>query len=90
MKNGIIAGSIILAGIGGLTLLNNNSDIKNSTERSTYSNVNKNSEYFVDRNCDDFSSQNEAQLFFESEGGPLSDRHGLDRDNDGIVCENLK
>ena len=44
---------------------------------------------FVDRNCDDFATQREAQRFFEDEGGPARDPHGLDADNDGIACESL-
>lgn len=44
---------------------------------------------FVDRNCDDFATQDEAQRFFEQEGGPGKDPHGLDADSDGIACENL-
>jgi hypothetical protein len=40
-------------------------------------------------NCPDFDYQEEAQAFFEAEGGPSQDTHGLDSDNDGIACENL-
>ena len=47
------------------------------------------SETFEDKNCSDFDTWTEAQAFFESEGGPDSDRHRLDRDKDGIVCESL-
>lgn len=47
------------------------------------------SETFEDRNCSDFSTWQEAQAFFESEGGPDSDPHRLDRDKDGVVCESL-
>jgi len=39
--------------------------------------------------CSDFSTQEEAQFFFVSQGGPVNDPHGLDRDEDGIACENL-
>lgn len=42
-----------------------------------------------DYDCSDFSSQRKAQIFFESEGGPSSDYHDLDRDRDGVACENL-
>lgn len=42
-----------------------------------------------DYDCDDFSSQREAQQFFEDEGGPASDYHNLDRDGDGLACESL-
>jgi micrococcal nuclease len=40
-----------------------------------------------DRDCSDFATQSEAQRFFEGEGGPGTDPHGLDADNDGIACE---
>ena len=30
---------------------------------------------------------NEAQRFFLENGGPASDPHRLDLDNDGIACE---
>lgn len=42
-----------------------------------------------DRDCADFDSQEEAQAFFEDEGGPTDDFHNLDRDGDGYVCETL-
>jgi hypothetical protein len=40
-----------------------------------------------DYDCSDFSSQAEAQRFFE-QAGP-GDPHRLDRDNDGVACETL-
>lgn len=88
MKNGIIAGGIVLASMGGLALYNNsesNIPIRNDdpkTERSFSG--------YGDKDCADFSSQGEAQSFFEDEGGPDKDFHNLDRDGDGVVCENLK
>lgn len=39
-----------------------------------------------DRDCPSFATQPEAQAFFESRGG--NDPHRLDRDDDGIACEN--
>ncbi len=42
-----------------------------------------------DRNCSDFGTWSEAQAFFESQGGPSSDPHQLDRDGDGIACQTL-
>ena len=42
-----------------------------------------------DRDCSDFSTQKEAQAFFEANGGPARDPHKLDRDHDGVACENL-
>ncbi len=41
-----------------------------------------------DRDCRDFSTQQEAQRFFE-QAGP-GDPHNLDADNDGIACEGLR
>ena len=43
-----------------------------------------------DKDCADFKTQREAQLFFEADGGPTNDPHNLDRDKDGVVCESLK
>ena len=39
----------------------------------------------ADRDCSDFSSQEEAQEFYERNGP--GDPHRLDRDKDGIACE---
>lgn len=40
-----------------------------------------------DRDCDEFSSPEEAQEYFESKGGPSNDPDMLDKDGDGIPCE---
>jgi len=40
-----------------------------------------------DRDCSDFSTQAEAQAFFEVAGA--DDPHRLDSDGDGVVCESL-
>lgn len=42
---------------------------------------------YEDKDCSDFSTQKEAQRFFESQGS--GDPHKLDRDNDGVACEIL-
>lgn len=44
---------------------------------------------FDDKDCSDFSTWREAQDFFERNGGPTKDPHRLDRDGDGIACEEL-
>lgn len=44
----------------------------------------------MDRNCTDFTSQAEAQAFFIAAGGPKNDRHRLDGDGNGVVCESLR
>lgn len=46
-------------------------------------------EDYGDYDCPDFSTQQEAQEFFEDQGGPENDYHNLDRDGDGVVCESL-
>lgn len=42
-----------------------------------------------DRDCGDFPTHASAQAFYVAAGGPASDPHRLDRDNDGIACESL-
>ncbi len=42
-----------------------------------------------DVDCPQFGTQEEAQDFFEGEGGPASDPYGLDSDGDGVACEDL-
>jgi len=42
-----------------------------------------------DYNCDDFSTQPEAQNFFTKVGGKGNDLYRLDGDKDGIACESL-
>lgn len=41
-------------------------------------------------NCDNFEYQEDAQDLFVKCGGLENDIHGLDRDKDGKVCEDLK
>lgn len=41
----------------------------------------------ADKDCGDFSSQAEAQVFFTAHGGPAADPHRLDADNDDVACE---
>jgi hypothetical protein len=42
-----------------------------------------------DRDCRDFGTWREAQDFFLAAGGPTRDPHGLDRNHDGIACQDL-
>jgi hypothetical protein len=42
-----------------------------------------------DYNCDDFSTQPEAQKFFARVGGTNNDLYRLDGDKDGEACESL-
>jgi hypothetical protein len=41
-----------------------------------------------DKDCGDFPSRAAAQAFFVANGGPGSDPHRLDADDDGQACEN--
>ncbi|MCL6572899.1 MAG: excalibur calcium-binding domain-containing protein [Bacillus sp. (in: Bacteria)] len=41
----------------------------------------------IDQDCSDFETQEDAQLFYEANGGPDEDPHDLDRDNDGMACD---
>ncbi len=44
----------------------------------------------LDKNCSDFSTQAEAQAWFNGHGGSASnDVAGLDADHDGVACESL-
>jgi hypothetical protein len=45
--------------------------------------------YTDEYNCDDFTTQDQAQRFFKNAGGPSKDVNGLDGDNDGTACEAL-
>ena len=45
------------------------------------------SSHVQDYDCDDFSTQEEAQHFWEDSGSSEDDYDKLDGDNDGIVCE---
>jgi hypothetical protein len=43
-----------------------------------------------DRNCPSFATQEEAQQYFQDGGGSADNNfNGLDRDRDGIACEDL-
>lgn len=44
----------------------------------------------ADRDCSDFATQEDAQAFFDRNGGsPSNNVSGLDNDGDGIACEGL-
>ncbi|MFZ2664539.1 MAG: excalibur calcium-binding domain-containing protein [Patescibacteria group bacterium] len=45
--------------------------------------------YTDEYNCDDFTTQDQAQKFFKNAGGPSIDTNRLDGDNDGVACESL-
>jgi hypothetical protein len=45
--------------------------------------------YTDEYNCTDFSTQPEAQRFFDKAGGVGHDTNRLDGDKDGVACEDL-
>ena len=45
--------------------------------------------FAADANCSDFETWIEANEFFLRAGGPASDPHRLDGNNDGVPCESL-
>ena len=76
---GWIVGAIAV-GVLGLVLISNKSDNRPEPPSSGLAS---------DRDCTDFTTQREAQRFYESKGGPYKDPHRLDRDGDGRACETL-
>ena len=100
---GGIIGFLIIGGLL-LFLTNNNSPTHYSestdypeSENSFYE-YERNDDYETERSyedygdldCSDFDYWEDAQEFFEEEGGPYDDYHNLDRDGDGIACESLQ
>ncbi|OGY34225.1 MAG: hypothetical protein A3D99_04200 [Candidatus Andersenbacteria bacterium RIFCSPHIGHO2_12_FULL_45_11] len=96
MKNGLIgagiAGALLVGGYGLLSNLDSTESVRGSdftrsdNPLETRTNLSTGE---TDKDCPDFSTQREAQAFFEANGGPSSDPHNLDRDSDGRVCETL-
>ena len=86
-----VAGWMIVIGIvvGIWWLFTSDDSPDNSYIRDDDPSVERSYEEYGDYDCSDFSTQSEAQDFFEAEGGPWEDYHNLDRDSDGIACESL-
>ena len=93
MKNGLIGAAVVgTLLVGGYAFLNDDSNSSDAPYiRTDDPAVTRDylSDGGVDKDCPDFRTQREAQLFFEANGGPASDPHNLDRDGDGEVCETL-
>lgn len=71
--------------LAGLALIGGIWWLQSGASKNRFNPLQKDKDY----DCSDFSTQKEAQAFFESKGGPSSDPHKLDRDKDGIACETL-
>ncbi|WP_342537956.1 hypothetical protein MKY15_15700 [Sporosarcina sp. FSL K6-1540] len=61
--------------------------VEDEDYESVYSNVSSYTYSSIDHNCSDFDTQRDAQSFYLANGGPYSDPHDLDRDNDGNACD---
>lgn len=95
MKNTLIGAGVLAAlALGGVAISNNGSDDQSA---STYQAAASDTDYSTtrtelsdgepDKDCSDFSSQEEAQQYYD-DAGP-GDPNGLDRDGDGVACETL-
>lgn len=49
----------------------------------------KDGKYTDEYNCDDFDTQEEAQIFFDKAGGVEGDVNRLDGDKNGVACQEL-
>jgi len=83
----VIAG-LAVAGLGlwGVSSLSSSESEPNSLRPDTDYTTTR-SPSAGDRDCGDFSTQAQAQTFFENAG--YGDPHDLDRDGDGVACETL-
>ncbi len=90
----------ILAAAFGLEASNNDWDLGKLLSGSSLSEarvmrdkegnvVTSGGKYTDEYNCDDFSTQPEAQKFYEKAGGVSKDTNRLDGDKDGTACEDL-
>ena len=85
MRNKIVYGLLGLGVLGGGAYLLNQSATPAKDDYTTE----RSYENYGDYDCSDFSTQKDAQAFFESKGGPSNDPDKLDQDRDGIACKSL-
>jgi hypothetical protein len=77
----LIAAGLLFVFVGNGTPVSDGENSTNSSDAGTCGGS--------DYNCGDFESHEEAQSLFDTCGWEESDPHGLDGDNDGVVCESL-
>ncbi len=91
---------VILAAAFGLEATNNDWDIGKLLQGESLEEarvmrdksgnvVTEGGKYTDEYNCDDFTTQAEAQTFFDKAGGVSQDTNRLDGDKDGVACESL-
>ncbi len=97
----LIIGLIVTVFVGiGFEIVGTDVDLKTWIETGSLSEAQvvktENGYWIMDKNCEadnfnceNFATQDEAQELFEKCGGLEYDVHGLDGDNDKIVCEHL-
>jgi hypothetical protein len=103
-KKILIGAGAILGGALGMEATNNDYDVKKLIEtkgdfkasrvlRDKSGNVvaegTKDAKYTDEYNCDDFTTQPEAQKFFDNAGGVSNDTNRLDGNKDGVACQSL-
>jgi hypothetical protein len=88
-----VSDSTILRDENGNILRDDNGNVITRIKRDKEGNViaegQEGGKYTDEYNCDDFSTQKEAQNFFVKAGGIRKDTNRLDGDNDGQACEAL-
>ncbi len=100
LKPVLVVVGVLLLGAFGLEVTNNDWDLGKLLSGSSPSEakvmrdkqgnvVTSGGKYTDEYNCDDFSTQIEAQNFFVKAGGTSKDTNRLDGDSDGEACESL-
>lgn len=87
LKVALVIGLIIALGIGGSVwwFASRDNQPPATTDTGTRTNTGVDN---IDYDCADFGSHQEAQDYFESQGGsPSNNVDRLDRDGDGLACE---
>jgi hypothetical protein len=91
---------VVLFGALGLEMSNNDFDVEKLVETGSFSEsrvlrdksgnvVTEGGKFEDEYNCADFTTQIEAQTFFDKAGGVSKDFNRLDGNKDGQACESL-
>jgi hypothetical protein len=79
-----VIGIIVIVSVFGFVFIGNTGDSESVNSNAT---GNPYSFTSIDHDCSDFDTQEDAQMFFEANGGLDEDPHDLDRDNDGMAYD---
>jgi len=91
---------VLLLGVFGLESTNNDWDLGKLLSGSSMEEarvmrdkqgnvVTEGGKYTDEYNCSDFATQPEAQRFYDKAGGVTKDTNRLDRDKNGVACQDL-